>query len=148
MGLREAEIEVGQRQARDGKPKKTRWRGEGAGVVRKARLSGTQLGKERLGPPLRQAAGTRELSVQHRPGGDWRALSCLPCGAGGHPGETAWYTAPPVSSRPLLCLRHLLCVCPLGTGVGVSLSQGLSCPHIYCTDFNQCLCPWAGLSVC
>lgn len=56
MELREAETEMGQRQVRDKKPWKTRWRQEGAGAVRKARLRGTRQGEERLGPPLAQAA--------------------------------------------------------------------------------------------
>lgn len=153
--LREAELEVRQRLASDGKPKKTRWRGEGAGAVSKARWIETGLGVESLGPPLGQAAGIG--SCPFSTGMVGTGVHCgLPCGARlpsrslgrPHPGDLlTWYIAPPVSAQPLLRLQPLLRV-PLGDRCGGELVSGTLWPHIYWSDFNQCLCPWDRRSVC
>lgn len=121
LGLREAEMEVGlEREARDEKPRKTRWRGEGAAAVRKARAG---LSPGRLPEP-----GSCPFSTGQAGTGAWARLPWR-CVGGPLPGDPARHTAPPVSTQPLLCLRPLLCVCvPLGDRCGGGLESGSLVP--------------------
>lgn len=141
LGLREAEMEVGlEREARAEKPRKTRWRGEGAAAVRKA--GGWAL-PGRLPEP-----GSCPFSTGQAGTGAWARLPLEVRGRtpSRRPRPThstpSLHPAPPVSPALAECVRP-----PRGQVWGWARVR-VSCPHIYCTDFNQCLCPWVRLWVC